>query len=217
MYDLIINIGVFLSFFIAILSNYKARHIKRLEDLKPITNILLIGALFDIITIFYQNSYTAQQQIVVVYFITFPLCIISNVIFPKFKNLYYFLFVLILTIIACNFIPFPLIGNFRRYYFITAIIFQLLSIITCAYKVLSLKRVLQPVNYFFFIILSFVILNFFWFLGYYKITYTNFKKFMEFHHYFIIYLTIFRFIYIFYIVRFLKPVRLIKNYVKYQY
>jgi hypothetical protein len=213
MYGLIVNIGVFLSFFIAILCNYKAKNIKRLEDLKPITNILLIGALFDIITIFYQ-SFTAQHQMVVVYSITFPLCIILNVIFPKFKNLYYFLFVLILTIIACSYIPFPLIGNFSRYYFLTAIIVQILSIITCAYKVLSLKRILQPVNYFFFILLGFVILNFFWFLGYYKITYTNFKKFMEFHYYFIMYLTIFRFIYIFYIVRFLKPFRLIKNYVK---
>ena len=130
MYSLIVNIGVFLSFFITILCNYKARHIKRLEDLKPITNILLIDALFDIITTFYQNSYTVQQQIVVVYSITFPLCIILNVILPKFKNLFYFLFVLILTLIACNFIPFPLIGNFIRYYFLTAIIVQLLSIMT---------------------------------------------------------------------------------------
>jgi hypothetical protein len=85
------------------------------------------------------------------------------------------------------------------------IMLQIFSIIACSYKVLSHKRILQPVNYLFYLLLGFLILDIFWFLGYRKIITKDFKIFMKYHYFFIYYLTIFRIIYIFFVIRVLKP------------
>jgi hypothetical protein len=70
---------------------------------------------------------------------------------------------------------------------------------------------LQPVNYLFYLLLGFLILDFFWFLGYRKVITNDFETFMKYHYFFIYYLTIFRIIYIFYVIRLLKPFQYFKS------
>jgi hypothetical protein len=70
---------------------------------------------------------------------------------------------------------------------------------------------LQPVNYLFYLLLGFLILDFFWFLGYRKVITNDFETFMKYHYFFIYYLTIFRIIYIFYVIRLIKPFQYFKS------
>ena len=79
----IVELAIYGSFVIAFLSNYNADKIKKLHDIKPLSNILLIDALFDILTYFYQDSVNAKT-IALIYSITFPITVIINILYPLF-------------------------------------------------------------------------------------------------------------------------------------
>jgi len=206
----IVEITIYGSFILAFLSNYNAGKIKKLYDIKSLTNILLIDALFDILQNYYINSVSAKT-IDLIYSIAFPITVIINILFPSFKNGILFIFILVLSVISCNTIPFDSLNEIKGYYFFPVITLQIFSIIACSYKVLSYKRILQPVNYLFYLLLGFLILDFFWFLGYRKVITNDFETFMKYHYFFIYYLTIFRIIYIFYVIRLLKPFQYFKS------
>ena len=207
----IVDIGIYGSFAIAFLSNKNADKIKKLHDIKPLSNILIIDGLFDLLTDYYQNSDNARS-LVIIYFIMFPITVIINILFPSFKNGILFIFILLLSVIICNTIPYDSIKGSKSYLlFFSIITLQIFSIIACSYKVLSYKRILQPVNYLFYLLLGFLILDFFWYLGYSRIISSDFETFMLFHYFFNYYLTIFRIIYIIYVIRLLKPLQYFKS------
>jgi hypothetical protein len=210
MYELVVEIGIYGSFVIAFLSNYKADKIKKLHNIKPLSNILLIDGLFDILSDYYQDSVNARS-IVIIYSIMFPITIIINILYPSFKNGLLFIFILLMSLILCNTIPYDSIKESKGYYFFPVITLQILSIIACSYKVLNHKRILQPVNYLFYLLLGFLILDFFWYLGYNRFITNDLETFIKFHYFFIYYLTIFRIIYIFYVIRLLNPFQNFKS------
>jgi len=201
----IAEIAIYGSFVIAFLSNYNADKIKKLHDIKPLSNILLIDALFDILQTYYLDSVSAKT-IDLIYSIGFPITVIINILFPSFKNGLLFIFILLLSVIICNTILYASFNESKSYsLFFSIITLQILSIIACSYKVLSHKRILQPVNYLFYLLLGFLILDFFWYLGYRRVITNDFETFMKYHYFFTYYLTIFRIIYIFFVIRVLKP------------
>ena len=207
----IVELAIYGSFVIAFLSNYNADKIKKLHDIKPLSNILLIDALFDILQTYYLDSVSAKT-IDLIYSIGFPITVIINILFPAFKNGILFIFILALSVIICNTIPYASFNESKSYLlFFSIITLQILSIIACSYKVLSHKRILQPVNYFFYLLLGFLILDFFWYLGYRRVITNDFDKFMKYHYFFTYYLTIFRIIYIFFVIRVLKPFQYFKS------
>ena len=71
----IVEITIYGSFILAFLSNYNAGKIKKLHDIKSLTNILLIDALFDILQNYYVNSVSAKT-IDLIYSIGFPITVI---------------------------------------------------------------------------------------------------------------------------------------------
>jgi hypothetical protein len=207
----IVVIGIYGSFAIAFLSNKNADKIKKLHDIKSLSNILIIDGLFDILSDYYQNSDKARS-IVIIYSIMFPITVIINILFPSFKNGILFIFILLLSLIICNTIPYASLQESKSHLlFFSIITLQILSIIACSYKVLSHKRILQPVNYLFYLLLGFLILDFFWYLGYRQVITKDFESFMKYHYFFIYYLTIFRIIYIIYVIRLLKPFQYFKS------
>ena len=203
MFFLINEISIFVTLIFTFISNFYAPKIKRLSEIKTISNIMQIDALFDVMVWHYQDSINLRI-FVLSFSILFPINVILNGLFQNFRNIIYFWF----TLISCLFIFYTIdynsLGEEKGYYMIPCITLYILSILVCSYNVLKHKRILQPVNYLYFLMLGFMILDFFWYLGFQNVILNTFKSFWHYHYFYLLYLTIFRFIYIYYVVKYLR-------------
>ena len=198
----IIDISIIVTLIIAIISNHYANNIKRLSEIKPISSIMQIDALFDMLVWIYKYEHNVKS-ILLIYSLTFPVNVILNGLIPSFRNTLYFFFVLILNLVVFYTIDYASLRESDGIYFLPCVILQLLAIMVCSYKVLKHKRILQPVNYLFYLMLGFLILDFFWFLGFQKFIINKYNSFWNYHRFYTVYLVVFRIIYIYYVVKFL--------------
>ena len=199
----IVDLAIFITFILTFISNRFSQKIKRLSDIKSISNIMQIDALFDVL-VWYFKDFENLKIIVLFFSITFPVNVILNGLFPKFRNIFYFWFILISSLILYFKVDYRLLGEEKGYYLIPCITLELLAIIVCSYNVLKHKRIIQPVNYLYYLMLGFMILDFFWYLGFQGVIMNSFQNFWPYHYFYVLYLTIFRFIYIYYVAKYLR-------------
>ena len=199
----IIDFAFFFTLAISFVSNHFSPKFKRLSEINSITNIMQIDALFDVMVWFYKGS-DNLKIFALLFTVIFPINVILNGLFKNFRNRIYFWFTLIFCVIMFHLIDYNSLGEEKGYYQIPCITLYILSIVVCSYNVLKRKRILRPVNYLYFLLLGFLILDFFWYLGFQNVILNTFKSFWHYHYFYLLYLTIFRFIYIYYVVKYLR-------------
>jgi hypothetical protein len=210
MYQLFLNIGFFSTLVLTFISNHYAPKIKRLSELKSITNIMQIDAYFDLF-VWYYKGFENLKIIVLFFSLTFPINVILNGLFPRFKNYIYFWLTLIFSFIIYYKVDYNSLGVEKGNFLIPCITLKLLAILVCSYNVIKHKRILQPVNYLYFLLLGFMILDFFWYLGFQNVILNNFNSFWYYHYFYVIYLMVFRFIYIYYVIKYLRSFWIFKK------
>lgn len=200
----IFSIIFFITLPVTFIANWKSEKIKRLQQIKPISNIMQIDAMFDILVLYYVNNMSADRMTGFVCMILLPLCVILNGTIPNFKNNWYFLISLVTSLLMANFVDYSVIDNAMGYLLYPQLILQFLAIVVSSINSLKHKRGLQSVNYLYYLLLGFLILEFFWKLAYYQIATFEMGNFMKYHYFFIAYLTVYRLVYLAYVAVFLK-------------
>lgn len=199
-----VNIVFFITFIITFFVNKKAEKIKQLAEISPITYIMQLDAMFDILCYFYSPYESEARTLEFLYCIIFPIGVVFYCRKSNFKNEFYLIFTLILCLTVANTIRFSSIYPYKFIYLYIDILLQFLAIIACTMNTIKHKRNIGPRNYFFYLMLGFMILDFFWFLGYHKFIKYSFINFMKYHYFFVGYFTIYRIIYIAYVFVILK-------------
>ena len=205
-----IHVIIILTLLITFLSNYYSSKIKRLFEINAISNIIQIDVLFDlIIWIFMYDENVRIFELV--YSLTLPIIVIINGLFPSLKNRIYFYSILFICLIAFYNFDYVVVLRNNSYLIILSIILQLLAIVVCSYNVLKHKRIIKTVNYLFYLMLGFLILDFFWYLGFENIIKNKFDTFRNYHYFYTCYLCLFRLIYIFYVLKYIRTSWILTN------
>lgn len=173
---------------------------KILNDLTSITSILQLGAFFDIWSFVFRNNYNESLKLVFLYTILFPLHFILCYFINKKQNLFVSIILFFLIPFFCFYVDYKIIyANFLNHWFWPISILNLIAIITSFYRCCHFKIRLKPSNYFYFLLLGFLLMNLFYYLGFYHIIDFKIKIWMIFINSYLIYLNAIRIIYIIYV------------------
>jgi hypothetical protein len=185
-------------FFLTIIVGWKKSKI--LNDLTSITSILQLGAFFDIWSFVFRNNHDESLKLVFLYTILFPLHFILCYFFNNKQNLFISLILFFLIPFFCFYVDYKIIyTNFLTRWFWPILILNLIAIITSFYRCCYFKIRLKPSNYFYFLLLGFLLMNLFYYLGFYDIIDFKIKIWMIFINSYLIYLNVIRIIYIIYV------------------
>lgn len=193
------------TFILTFISNHHINKDKRLYDMKEISNIMQIDALFDILVITYRQNENVRW-IYLVYTLAFPLYIIflsKNTVKKGLLSMMLVIFISLTIYYSINFYNFKPYINFYIY---PTIIIHIIAIGFCIYRSVHYDRILKPKNYFYYLLLGFMILDLFYFLSFYRVFPAKLEVFLSFAEYTLIYLNILRLAYILYVLNALKHV-----------
>ena len=192
------SVVYFTIFILTVIIQWKKN--KVFKELSSITYIFQLGAIFDIWSLFFRNQYNAAQNIVFLYSLVFTLYVIfSNYINNGRKNIVQFL-LFILIPIFCICVDFKLLYKILfKYVFLIILFFYLVAILTCLLRCFQFNIKLKAVNYFFFLLLGFILIDLFYYLGFYHVIEFKMSIWMVFLNFYLIYLNVIRLIYIFYV------------------
>ena len=161
----------------------------------------MIGAFFDIMIFIYQLDYNSSRILAATYWVIIPF----NILFAS--KISRINFIIILTFLAI--ISLLLIQYFNYNFFINNIesityLFIFLMIASIFYTIhicFDYKKKLTALNYFYYLILCSLILDLFFFLGYYQIIAFENSVWVLFFKCYLIYLMFIRTVYIFYVAK----------------
>jgi hypothetical protein len=211
MYDIVItilSIISFITFFVSIFAIWKSNKNKNLFDIKPITVVLQIEALFDIMNLFIANTNNNRNAMFNHSFlcsIIYPsYVILANKLTSNRKNKAYFttlgvVFLFILVFII--FVDYTILKKIKPYFIFVCIILYLAAIITTIYRSLHFKHKLVAKNYFYYLLVGFLISDLFYFLCQYRLIDFEMSVWMPFFYFYVIFTAIIRLIYIRYVVK----------------
>lgn len=199
------SITFLFTFILTFISNHYVNKDKRLYNMREISNIMQIDALFDILV----SSYTQNENvrwIYLVYTIVFPLYIIFLSKTTTKKGLVSMMLVIIISLTFFYSINFYNFLPYINFYIYPTLIIHITAIGFCIYRSLHYERIFKAKNYFYYLILGFMILDLFYFLSFYNVFPAKLDVFISFAGYTLIYLNIVRVAYILYILNALKHV-----------
>ena len=184
----------------SILSIWKKKKVIRIKELAPISNIFLIGAIFDLLIMLFHSE--AQIRILgIIYCLVFPVSILVVDLIIKLE--FYVFPILLITFcsIVVYLIKYDILNTLFVYYNFPIILLQIITILIIFLKSISFKNKLKPINYFFYLIMGFLILDFFYFLGNYQLMNFDMSIWMKFLFLYVFYMNFIRFIYIIYVAK----------------
>jgi hypothetical protein len=210
MYNIIIQITrivYFITFFVSIIAIWKSNKNKILLDIKPISVIIQIQAMFDVMVYFFKtaNNENAMLNSTFLYSMIYPTYVIFAKKIASNKKPYgvfitfgiVFLFLLLFDI----YVDYQLLKNNKTLLIFVSILLYLASIIITIYRSLHFKHKLVAKNYFYYLLVGFLISDLFWFMGYYRIIDFEMTIWMQFFYFYVIFMNIIRVIYIRYVVK----------------
>lgn len=211
MYDILITITEiisFITFFVSVFAIGKSNKNKKLFDIKPITVVIQIEALFDIMVLFIaisNNHHNAMLNISFLYSIIYPsYVILANKLTSNRKNKAYFTtlgVVFLLLLVFTIFVDYTILKKIKSYFIFVCIILYLAAIITAIHRSLHFKHKLVAKNYFYYLLVGFLISDLFWFMGYYRVIDFEMTIWMQFLYFYLIFMNIIRVIYLGYVVK----------------
>jgi hypothetical protein len=210
MYNIIIQITrivYFITFFVSIIAIWKSNKNKIIFDIKPISVIIQIQAMFDVMVYFLKtaNNENAMLNSTFLYSMIYPTYVIFAKKIASNKKPYgvfitfgiVFLFLLLFDI----YVDYQLLKNNKTLLIFVSILLYLASIIITIYRSLHFKHKLVAKNYFYYLLVGFLISDLFWFMGYYRIIDFEMTIWMQFFYFYVIFMNIIRVIYIGYVVK----------------
>lgn len=210
MYNIIIRITdilFFITFLVSIFAIWKSNKNKILFDIKPISVIIQIQAMFDVMIYFFDvsNNENAIFNSTFLYSIIYPTYVIFAKKIATNKKPYgvfitfgiVFLFLLLFDI----YFDYQLLKNNKTLLIFVSILLYLATIIITIYRSLHFKHKLVAKNYFYYLLVGFLISDLFWFMGYYRIIDFEMSVWMPFLYFYLIFMNIIRVIYIGYVVK----------------
>ena len=210
MYNIIIQITrivYFITFFVSIIAIWKSNKNKILFDIKPISVIIQIQAMFDVMVYFFKtaNNENSMLNSTFLYSMIYPTYVIFAKKIASNKKPYgvfitfgiVFLFLLLFDI----YVDYQLLKNNKTLLIFVSILLYLASIIITIYRSLHFKHKLVAKNYFYYLLVGFLISDLFWFMGYYRIIDFEMTIWMQFFYFYVIFMNIIRVIYIGYVVK----------------
>ena len=210
MYNIIIQITrivYFITFFVSIIAIWKSNKNKILFDIKPISVIIQIEAMFDVMVYFFKiaNNDNAILNSTFLYSIIYPTCVIfaKKIAFNKKPYGVFitfgivFLFLLLFDI----YVDYQLLKNNKTLLIFVSILLYLAAIIITIYRSLHFKHKLVAKNYFYYLLVGFLISDLFYFLCHYRIIDFEMTIWMQFLYFYLIFMNIIRVIYIGYVVK----------------
>jgi hypothetical protein len=200
MFLIISDIIFITTFIVAFLVCWRSKKNKIFLEIAPISNILLIGALFDILILIFQD-HNSSRVLGIFYWLVFPTTIIFSKKIIKLETTIVVSSILLLSLILIRFIDYDFLKNYLNYITYPLILVIIISIIHTTENCFSYKRRLKTINYFYYLILGFMVIELFFFLCYYQIIIFNFSVWSIFLYFFFIYLNILRIIYIVYVAK----------------
>ncbi len=210
MYDILITITEiisFIAFFVSVFAIWKSNKNRKLFDIKPITVIIQIEALFDIMVYFFEieNNTNAMLNSNFLCSIIYPsFVILANKITTNKKNKFVFLILGIVFLFSFLFdilIDYSELKKIESYFIFVCIVLYVTAIITTVYRSLDFKHKLVAKNYFYYLLVGFLISDFFYFLCEHRIIDFEMKIWMQFIYFYLILMNIIRVIYIGYVVK----------------
>jgi hypothetical protein len=196
-FSLLVSIATFI---VAFFASIKAVKNTNYKNTLPISKILLIGGYFDLMMIFFQND-NSTRILYVLYTMSFPLFILLVNKLLKIKNLTTLLSFFLISIFSIYSISYNSIIVYFKYTIPSLLLLQIITIFICGYRSLNYKIKLMPINYFYLLVFGFVILDLFYFLGYFEVIVFNYGIWIRFLNYYLIYLTFLRLLYIIYAIK----------------
>lgn len=91
--------------------------------------------------------------------------------------------------------------HYIQYRFVPGLLLLILSMIICIKRTLRIDKKLKPVNYFYYLLFGFLVLELFYFLSEYKVISFQLSFWMKFLYCYTIYQILFKSIYIFYVLK----------------
>ena len=190
-----------ITYILNLISNWKSNSNKWIKKITPITNILQVGCIFDILLLIFNSSISSMKILGLLYTIFFPLNILLKNEFSRIKNVAFQIILILISLFCVLNVESNTIENHFNQIKYFLVILQLAAIIFSFYNSFKHKVKLNEKNYFYFLILGFVILDFFYFLGYYEIIIFDTKTWISFFTYYLLYLNLLRIIYIIYVAK----------------
>jgi hypothetical protein len=198
---------VFTTFFVSVFAIWKSNKNKKLFDIKPITVIIQIEALFDIMVYFFkiENNTNAMLNSNFLCSIIYPsFVILANKITTNKKNNFVFLILGIVLLFSFLFdilIDYSELKKIESYFIFVCIVLYVTAIITTVFRSLDFKHKLVAKNYFYYLLVGFLISDSFYFLCEHRIIDFEMKIWMQFIYFYLIFMNIIRVIYIGYVVK----------------
>jgi hypothetical protein len=191
-------ITAFFTVIIAFVSQWKKN--KNIIEITPIGFILQFGSYFDIWSFLFRNNFNLSSTLSFLYSVSFPLFLISSQILARGKKNILPVLMFFIIPVFCYFIEYKIIyRNIFPYWFLFILVLYILTIIVCFRRCFNLKFKFKPYNYFYFLLLGFVIIDLFYNLGFYQIIDFRMSIWVLFLNFFLIYLNLLRIIYIIYV------------------
>lgn len=196
----ITRIVYFITFILSFFVLSKVEVKKKIKEVKSISLILEVGAFFDILVLITSMNYSAKLMGFLYSFI-FPICILFEYKLSVLKN--YLLLTFILTFAVLFYWQFNILMIKKNFLFFIYffLLIQITSISISIYKTLKYNLKLTAKNYFYHLILGLLILDLFFFFGYYKVIDFEITVWMQFLTFYLVYLNILRIAYVFYVAK----------------
>ena len=210
MYNIIIQITrivYFITFFVSIIALWKSNKNRKLFDLKPITVVIQFEALSEIMMVFFTttNNDNSIFNLSFLYSIIYPCYVIlANKLTSNRKNQVYFTtlgFVFLFLLVFTIFVDYTILKKIKPYFIFVCIILYLAAIITAIYRSLHFKHKLAAKNYFYYLLVGYLISDLFYSLCEFRIIDFEMSVWMPFLYFYLIFMIIIRVIYIGYVVK----------------
>lgn len=200
MLTIITRLVYFITFILSFFLLNKAEAKYKIKEVKSVSFILEVGAFFDIL-ILITSIHTSAKSMGFLYSFIFPLCILFEQKLSAYKNYLILNFILIGAALFYWQFNVIFIKKHFLFFFYLFLLIQITAISFNIYKTFKYIIKLKASNYFYHLILGLLVLDLFFFFGYYKIIDFEISVWMLFLTFYLIYLNILRVSYIFYVAK----------------
>lgn len=200
--SILYEIVTFLTIATTIIAQRKSATNKKHEGIGNITNILQLDICFDIINLFFLKIIYFKNALANTSYL-FDIFYFPNIIFIHIYKKIKFPIIPIALLVTIPVIVFfmgkTLIDSNYEHTFFPILALRFFAMIVCVKRALRIKTKVRPINYFYYLLTGFIVLEFFYFFRASGVIDFNMDFWMKFLYFFLFYQIFFRLTYIIYV------------------
>jgi hypothetical protein len=183
---------------ISFLAQFKKN--KKIIEITAIGLILQFGSYFDVWSFVFRNNFNESSTLLFLYSLVFPLFVSSSEILCRLKKEKILILLYLAIPVFCICVDYKIVYTFIfSYVFLIILILYFIAIIVCFWNCFKFKFKLTENNYLYFSLLGFIVLDLFYYLGFYHVIDFKMSVWMTFLNFYLIYLSLLRVVYIIYV------------------